>query len=313
MCRASQSSARPVHKNLSPIHSHGSDKMLLRRSLHCFAIMEHKNMVLTLMVPVAALAWPHTLNVLLWCTSTSRMQGILAIIVSVFIDAGFSHFCSIPKSLKHPLGALGAKLLLRGIHPVAFRLGPVSFVLVWSSRILILLAASCFLVGLGEWASEISNLHKRMYNRKLVNNKADNKQSQKAKEINRRASASARPEQQTRNADQFDRVYDLTDAINRVFRRGQAGVIITDESTERSITIEFYWHRARYANGINVEFAASATVEAAMNFTIADAAKYEHIVLERTIFRDMLLFLHQHANETNEVTSGRRVYRGILP
>ena len=90
-------------------------------------------------------------------------------------------------------------------------------------------------------------------------------------------------------------------------------MIITDASTGRSITIEFYWHRSRYANGVNIEFAASATVEAAMNFTIADASKYEHILLERSMFRDILLFLHQQANETNEVASGRRVYRGILP
>ena len=130
---------------------------------------------------------------------------------------------------------------------------------------------------------------------------------------NAKKKAVAKPEKETINVIPFESVYDITDAISRIFRRGQAGVIITDVSTERSITIEFYWQRSRHVNGVNIEFAASATVEAAMDFTIANSLKYEHILLERTVFRNFLLFLHQHANETNEVSSGRRVYRGILP
>ena len=210
-----------------------------------------------------------------------------------------------PKSMQHVVCALSAKILITDIHPIILRLGPFSCAAAWFFRIFTLLAAGCFLLGIRQGAL----LYKKQWP-DCTHTKS--KQSSGRKD-NARKKAVANPEKKTINVIPFESVCDITDAISRIFRRGQAGVIITDVSTERSITIEFYWHRSRHANGVNIEFAASATIEAAMDFTIADSSKYEHIVLERTIFRDFLVFLHQYANETNEVSSGRRVYRGILP
>ena len=172
-------------------------------------------------------------------------------------------------------------------------------VVVWLSRIFTLLAAGCFFIGLRQGTIQ--------YKRYWVTS------VDKTQPLKEKHEVSVAPKEQATRIAPFETVYDVIDGISHVFRRGQAGVIITDASTERSITVEFYWHRLRLANGVNIEFAASATIEAAMMFTIEDVAKYEHIVLERRLFRDMLLFLHQHAKETNEVSSGRRVYRGILP
>ena len=274
-------------------------------SCDSFATMMSKNKTLLSAGSLTALTWPFISTCLLWWSSSSRIQAILAIIMSVFIDAGYQTFSVGPKSVKHIACALGAKLLITGIPPIMFRLGPFSCAVTWLFRILTLLAAGCFFLGMRQGAL--------LYKRQLADS-AHNKSIQSAgRKVNTEKKAPAKPQKETIDGISFESVYDLTDAISRVFRRGQAGVIVTDASTERSITIEFYWHRSRYANGVNIEFATSSTVEAAMAFTMADAGKYEHLVLERRMFRDVLLFLHQHANETNEVSSGRRVYRGILP
>ena len=271
-----------------------------------FATMIHQDKILNLVASLTTLAWPFMSTCLLWWSSASRIQAILAIFISAFIHEGSQMFSvGQPKSMQHVVCALGAKLLITGIHPIIFRLGPFSCAVVWFFRIFTLLAAGCFLLGIRQGAL----LYKKQWP-DCTHTKCTQSSERKA---NARKKAVAKPEKETINVIPFESVCDLTDAIGRVFRRGQAGVIITDVSTERSITIEFYWDRCRHANGVNIEFAASATVEAAMDFTIADSSKYEHILLERTMFRNFLVFLHQHANETNEVSSGRRVYRGILP
>lgn len=268
--------------------------------------MVPKNKTLVSVASSAALAWPFMSTCLLWWSSASRIQAILAIITSVILDAGYETFSvGQPKSVKHVVCALGAKLLITGVHPIIFRLGPFSYAAAWLSRIFSLLATGCFLLGIRQGTL--------LYKRQWTDSTYSESRMSAVRKEKAEKNPAARREKETSTVIPFKSVYDLTDVISHVFRRGQAGVIITDASTERSITIEFYWHRSRYANGVNIEFAASATIQAAVNFTIADASKYEHILLERSMFRDILLFLHQHANETNEVASGRRVYRGILP
>ena len=228
------------------------------------------------------------------------MQALLAIGISIVIGSGFQTVGFDPKSPKYSsLCVLGAKLLLAGVHPVFFRLGPFTNLVLWLSRILKSLAVGCFLVGFGTAALQ----YKRQWKCRAVPQSPSKSESK----------ALVKPEELASRIAPYDNVYDVTDAMNRVFRRGQAGAIVTDASTERSITVEFNWRRPGVANGVDIEFSASATEEEAINFTLFDPAKYQHIVLERGLFRDLLLFLHQHARETNEVSSGRRLYRGILP
>ena len=223
------------------------------------------------------------------------MQALLAIGISIGIGSGFQTVGFDPKSAKYSsLCVLGAKLLLEGVHPVFFRLGPFSHIVLWVSRIAKSLAAGCFLVGLGTAVLQ----YKRQW---------------KCRAVKSKGKAPVKHEELASRIAPHDNIYDVADAMHRVFRRGQAGIIVTDVSTERSITVEFYWFRPGVANGVDIEFSASATEEEAINFTIDDLTKYEHIVLARGLFRDLLLFLHQHAKETNEVSSGRRLYRGILP
>lgn len=252
------------------------------------------------MASVASLTWSLFSTGLLFWTSTSKVQALLAIGISIGIGSGFQTVGFDPKSAKYSsLCVLGAKLLLEGVHPVFFRLGPFSHLVLWLSRISKSLAAGCFLVGLGTAALEYKRQWKcREAPRSPLKN--EGKAPVKHEELASRIAP-------------HDNIYDVADAMNRVFRRGQAGVIVTDVSTERSITVEFYWFRPGVANGVNIEFSASATEEEAINFTLDDLTKYERIVLERGLFRDLFLFLHQHAKETNEVSSGRRLYRGILP
>ena len=252
------------------------------------------------MASVASLTWSLFSTGLLFWTSTSKVQALLAIGISIGIGSGFQTVGFDPKSAKYSsLCVLGAKLLLEGVHPVFFRLGPFSHLVLWLSRIAKSLAAGCFLVGLGTAALEYKRQWKcREAPRSPLKN--EGKAPVKHEELASRIAP-------------HDNIYDVADAMNRVFRRGQAGVIVTDVSTERSITVEFYWFRPGVANGVNIEFSASATEEEAINFTLDDLTKYERIVLERGLFRDLFLFLHQHAKETNEVSSGRRLYRGILP
>jgi len=261
--------------------------------------MISKKIDLASLASVASLAWPFISTGLLFWTSTSMMQAFLAIFISMFIGVGFENVGFGSKSTTYALRVLGARMLLSGVHPIFFRLGPFSHLVLWLSRMFKALAAGCFLVGFGRAALQCKN------------QRADCTapvRSGKAYVVPEVA-----PEELASRITPFDNIYDAVDAMSRVFRRGQAGVIMTDASTERSITVEFYWYRPGFANGVNIEFAASATMAEAMKFTLEDPTNYKRFFLERALFRDLLLFLHQHANETNEVSSGRRVYRGILP